>query len=542
MKRICLVLALLSLFSCSKQSRQTSDEGLLDQLSSVSPDSIAAHIEFLASDSLKGRLPGTPEFGVALEYVINQFKVLGLEPAGDNGTYLQSLTIRNSRIDRMNSSMQWNRRTLNADSDYYFIGNLKKEHTKVLDAEVVFAGYGVEAPELNYNNYAGLDVKGKVVLLVNGGPRNFPASERAHFSNFETKYQTAAEKGAIGVIMINPGQSPEANFANIISRNNKRGNFGVLGKDESVFGRRVFPESIQFVVAVDYNIMKSDQLSKAMENLDANSQAGGSFGTVSTSVQSIFSEFQSANAAAKLEGGDENLKSEYVVHTAHLDHVGIGEPVNGDSIYNGAHDNASGIASMLEIARLYTSVNPAPRRSILFVAVTAEEMGLLGSDYFSRYPTVPTEDIVANVNTDMPTLIAPLLSIEPLGAEHSSLMHDVKRAADDLDLEIMPDHMPEQVRFVRSDQYNFIKIGVPAVHIKYGLKTDDPDKDLSEKINDYTKNIYHHPSDEFNDLFDLNAGTVYVKLNFLVGYFVANDDQRPTWNADSFFKRFSDQD
>ena len=169
--------------------------------------------------------------------------------------------------------------------------------------------------------------------------------------------------------------------------------------------------------------------------------------------------------------------------------------------------------------------------------VTAEEMGLLGSAYFAQKPTVPKEQIVANVNTDMPTLIAPLLGIVPLGAEHSSIMSHVHKAAGRLGLEVMQDHMPQEVRFVRSDQYNFVLQGIPALHIKYGLKTSNPSFDLDAKIKDFTQNHYHKPSDELNDSFDFNAGKTYVQLNFLISYSIANDPVRPQWNEESIFSR-----
>ncbi|MBK7870865.1 MAG: M28 family peptidase [Saprospiraceae bacterium] len=224
------------------------------------------------------------------------------------------------------------------------------------------------------------------------------------------------------------------------------------------------------------------------------------------------------------------------MHTAHLDHVGVGRPIEGDSIYNGAHDNASGVASLLEIAKLYTQLKTnKPKRSVLFVMVTAEEMGLLGSLYFSNNPTVPKDKIVADVNTDMPTLIAPLLGVVPLGAEHSSLMENVKSAANQLGLEVMQDHMPQEVRFVRSDQYNFVLQGIPALHIKYGLKAKGSSEELDAKIKDFTQNHYHKPSDELNDSFNFEGGQTYVKLNFLISYLTASDPARPTWNKDSIF-------
>jgi Zn-dependent M28 family amino/carboxypeptidase len=217
--------------------------------------------------------------------------------------------------------------------------------------------------------------------------------------------------------------------------------------------------------------------------------------------------------------------------------VGVGTPVKGDSIYNGAHDNASGVASLLEIARTYKRLPAKPRRSILIVMVTAEEMGLLGSAYFAANPTVPKAQIVADVNTDMPTLIAPLLSVAPLGAEHSSLEKNVAFACKELGIEMQKDPMPEEVRFVRSDQYSFVLQGIPALHIKYGIKTADPAFDLVKFTKEWRDANYHKPSDEITNGFDFTAGRKYVQLNFLISYSIAQTTARPTWNKADFFEK-----
>jgi Zn-dependent M28 family amino/carboxypeptidase len=508
-------------------------EDLSQLLELVAGDSLSAHIKYLASDELKGRLPGTPEYGLAIDYVIGKFKEMEIEPAGEKGEYIQMLTIRNSRISEGNSFMEWNGKMLSANEDYYFIGNLNEVTSELPETEIVFAGYGINAP--NYDDFSLVDVENKVILVLIGSPESLQSSERAHFSNWETKYRTAADKGVVGILFINSNPSVDSTFAARANSASQRGVFGVTREDGEAFGRRAFPGKLRFSALLNSASMASKELNAAITDYKENKIVGQSIGSIRVKTESIFSEFQSANIVGKIEGSDNTLKKEYVIHTAHLDHVGIGKPVEGDSIYNGAHDNASGVASLLEIARLYQSLERKPKRSILFVRVTAEEMGLLGSDYFTTYPTVPIESIVANVNTDMPTLIAPLLSIEPLGAEHSTIMNEVKNAAEILSLEIMPDHMPDEVRFVRSDQYNFIKKGIPALHVKYGLKSTNPDEDLSKAIRNYTRNVYHKPSDEWNDLFDFEAGEVYVKCNFLISYFIANNAERPAWNTDSFF-------
>jgi Zn-dependent M28 family amino/carboxypeptidase len=252
---------------------------------------------------------------------------------------------------------------------------------------------------------------------------------------------------------------------------------------------------------------------------------------------STFNDITSYNVVGKITGSDKSLRNEYVVHTAHLDHVGIGRPIRGDSIYNGAHDNASGVASLLEIARLYKQLPAKPKRSILIVMVTAEEIGLLGSAYFAAHPTVPKSGIVANVNTDMPTLIAPLLSVAPLGAEHSSLESNVAFACSQLGIVMQKDPMPEEVRFIRSDQYSFVQQSIPALHIKYGTLTSDPAFDLVAFTKKWRDENYHRPSDEITNTFDFDAARKYVQLNFLISYSVAQTQKRPQWNEGDFFRK-----
>lgn len=537
---ICLSIILFT--SCRKETI-FSDENLAQFSESVTPEDIRHHIAVLADDSLKGRLPGTSEYDKAMAYVANKYKEFGLKPFGnkEGSTYYQTLTLRNSVVKNEQSFMILNDTdSLEVGIDYFYMGNANEVLTE-FSGELVIAGYGIQAPEYGFNDFENLDVKGKIVVIFLGAPSSLPASERAYFSNLTTKISTLDTLGAEGFLF---AMEPEGSsrFNGIYNSMKDQGYKSVLLPSGKASGISDFGTHLKFGGFFNWPTL-SKLTGITAEKWKNYNENGGALNQPSKAVQlegkviSKFKEFESANVIGLLEGGD--LKDEYIVHTAHLDHVGIGKPVDGDSIYNGAHDNASGISAMLEIARLYSKLPSKPKRSVLFAAVTAEEMGLLGSKYLAVNPPVEQQKIIANVNTDMPTLIAPLLSVEPLGAEQSSIMDLVERSTKQLHLKIDPDHAPEQVRFVRSDNINFVLEGIPALRMKAGLKTETSETGLDSLMKAFTEQHYHKPSDELNDaMFNFDAAKTYVRLQFMNSYFINVSEEKPTWNEDSFFKKF----
>jgi hypothetical protein len=349
----------------------------------------------------------------------------------------------------------------------------------------------------------------------------------------------AFEKGAIGVVIYNPQNRPSANPNPTLQSNTT-----INPEKTHAFGRG-FTGNLKIVVNAATPFMKrlfmnsGKNMHEILANIKAGKASSFEFGyTLSVGYTTTHNDFESYNVIGLIPGSDKILKSEYVVHSAHLDHVGIGRAVDGDSIYNGAHDNASGVASLLEIARVYKTSGATPKRSILILMVTAEERGLLGSSYFAANPTVPKTSIVADVNTDMPTVIAPLLSVVPLGAEHSSLMNNVKFAANYLGLEVEKDPEPNENRFVRSDQYSFVMNGIPALHIKYGTKTNIPGFDLTAFVKQWRAKYYHQAADGLEGgIFNFTAAKTYVQLNFLISYSVAQTTGRPKWNDGDLFAK-----
>jgi energy-converting hydrogenase Eha subunit E len=534
------LLLLGSLATLQATAQQTPiSKNIQEAMNRIDTNTIRSHIAYLADDRLKGRLPGTEGYQIAVDYVIDQYKKMGVAPSGDNGSYTQKLILRKSTVNNASAmaalkDMQGNVDSLVFGKDYLPAPHPMKAQAAT-EGKLVFVGYGVEIPN-TYSDYTGVDVKGKIVVLLNGAPDGLPSTLQAHFGNAGNKMTTAYEKGAIGVVSINLMARPSA-IANPVLQANVALNpekttaygRGFIGNLPLVLNGNKFLLSRLFINSGK----KLDQVLADIKN-----RKPSSFElpfTLGASYTTTHSDFESYNVVGLIPGSDKQLRKEYVVHSAHLDHVGISRPVNGDSLYNGAHDNASGVASLLEIARVYKSSGAKPKRSVLIVMVTGEEMGLIGSSYFAANPTVPKSSIVADVNTDMPTVIVPLLSIVPLGAEHSSLMGNVQFAAKHLGLDVEKDPEPAENRFVRSDQYSFVMNGIPALHIKYGNKSNIPGFDMVKFVKEWRAKYYHQAADDINGIFNFTAAKTYVQLNFLISYSIAQTAARPTWNPGDLF-------
>jgi hypothetical protein len=520
-------------------------------LAMVDSAEIKADIKYLADDKLLGRMPGTPGYQTAVNYVVARLRGLNVKPAGEKGTWLQTVRLRKATLVKGATATITTQQMVtlsNGDTLSNVIDDLAagKEITispdpesmaQNVNAPMAFAGYGISQPKLGYDDYAGLDVKGKVVLVVRGAPDEFSSSVKAHVANTSTILKAAAHHGAVGVIIGQADSTVRPVVAGV------RGVYSVMNDQGKVsVSRSFYSGQIKIFANVNYNVFRM-LVSKADKNVKdiallIKSGKPQSFAipvNITANYHSFYQDIVSYNVIGKIAGSDPKLKKQYVVHSAHLDHLGIGAPVQGDSIYNGAHDNASGVASLLGIAKVYAHMKVKPKRSILVVMVTGEEMGDLGSGYFANHPTVPVKSMVADVNTDMPTIIAPLLSITALGAEHSSLAKQVNQAATYLGINVEPDPEPTQARFTRSDQYSFVVNGIPALHVKYGNKTADGKNNLAEIVAPWRAKYYHKPQDDINGVFNFEAGKKYAQLNFLIGYLVAQDIKKPVWNAGDIF-------
>lgn len=524
--------------SITAQERISKDVASAMELASA--DILKANITYLADDKLLGRMPGTPGYQMAVDYVIDELKKNDVKPAGEKGTWLQTILMRKAAVTAnytASLTVDGTETNLVAGKDITLTPNPISKKSSV-DADLVFVGYGITATGLGYDDYNGINVKGKVVLVVRGAPQSFPSSDASHHQNSVTIQSNALAHGAVGVVLV----TATDNGRGLV---NVRSSTSMLDSKGKLVSSSTYPFPKMKVVGTFGSAICETIFKKADRNLKATVESlkkgePQSFSTafkLKASYESEYTDFLTFNVAGKIEGTDKKLKNEYVVHSAHLDHMGVGRPIEGDSIYNGAHDNASGVSSLLQITKIYQGLKEKPKRSILILMVTGEEMGLLGSSYFASKPTVSVKNIVANVNTDMPTIIAPLLSVAALGADHSTLVNPVNEAAKFLGLSVEPDPEPKENRFVRSDQYSFIKKGIPALHIKYGNKTADGKNNLNEFVATWRAKYYHKPQDDINGVFDFDAGRKYAQLNFLIGYLVANDVERPNWNPGDIFEK-----
>ncbi|CAN5569116.1 M20/M25/M40 family metallo-hydrolase [soil metagenome] len=517
------------------------DRDLEKTLTAVNPNDIKASMTFLADDLLEGRQPGTRGFALASKYIESRFISLGLQPGVDGKSYVQPVPFRKGVVNESSSSLtliaKGKTELLTLGKEFilspYFLTNVSE-----VTASLVFVGFGVSAPELKYDDYGKTDVRGKIVVYLNGAPANFPSNERAYFSS-AAKITDAVKRGAVGVISFSTPTDNRSSWEATVRRS-KQGSFkwiNVDGKpansnDELKAVAGFNPESAEKLFASSGKTLQS-----VYENAKANKPQSFQLNIeANIKVNTVHSFVQGSNLIGVLPGSDPKLKDEYIVYAAHLDHFGKGAPVKGDSIYNGAHDNASGVSILLGIAQAFMSHPVAPARSIIFAVVTGEEYGLLGSDYFINNPTVKADNIVANLSIDMPFFFHPILDIVPYGAQHSSLSTQVEKAAATLNLKISPDPFPEQVVFIRSDHYSFIRKGIPSLFIKSGFMTVPEDQtDRSKTDVGWRSTIYHTPQDDMSQPFDFNAAAMHVKVNFLIGHYLGYDPNRPTWNKGDFF-------
>jgi hypothetical protein len=533
---------------------------------SITPAAIEAHMRFLASDLMEGREAGTRGYDLAANYVAAQFRLFGLRPAGDaagstagaaSGTAASdpavaaASTASRSFFQQVPLQAHWlvkpgSRMTVRAGGHttrlaigkQFAVSSSPLHVSSKASASAVFAGYGIDAPAFTHNDYEGLDVKGKVVVVLTGYPASMPSEEGAHYGSGREKQRTAAAHGAVALVSVYTER-----FEKVSPWER---NVGVM---DSMSMSWIAPDGTPFVAAPEIQVaglmspadgaILFEGAPRSYAEVRAEAVKGAPKGfplavSVEVAQQSRHERRTSANVAAVLPGSDPKLREEHVVVLGHLDHEGIGAPVNGDRIYNGAMDNAAGIAGLLEAARALTR-GTAPRRSVLFLAVTAEEKGLIGSEYFARNPSVPVGNLVAAVNIDMPILTYDFADVIAFGANHSSLQELTAAAAARVGVTLSPDPMPDQALFTRSDHYRFVQQGIPSIFLSTGWNTPAGVGEGGKAFNTFLESHYHRPSDDLNLPIDYDAGAKFARVNLEILTGIANADARPRWNDGDFF-------
>jgi Zn-dependent M28 family amino/carboxypeptidase len=498
------------------------------------------YVKVLADDNMEGRETGSDGLRKAESYVVEQLIKAGAQPAGRDGFY-QEINFVSRQIIEKDSRLALIRdgaeEQLNLGDDAYFNTrvDLVSEEVK---APLVFVGYGLKIPENNYDDLAGLDVKGKIAVLMTGFPADIPTALAAHYQWPGERWKTFREAGALGVITIPNSASMDIPWSRL-SLNRDHPQMDLTDSE--------FNELVGEKVAITFNPERAEKIfrgsghnSKNLADLAAERKPLPRFQlpvSLKSRAHVRTQRVTSANVVAKLPGSDPTLRNEFVVLSAHIDHLGIGEPINGDRIYNGAMDNGSGCALLLDMA---ASLHLEKlRRSILLVFVTAEEKGLLGSKFFAGHPTVDPKSIVANFNVDMFLPIVPLTVLKVKGLAESDLGDRVTEVARSFNVRVLPDLQPLRNSFIRSDQYNFVRHGIPALNMEISFDPSSPEQKI---FKNWLTNHYHAPSDDISQPILLPSAALYEEIMRKILLSVANADARPQWKADSFFRRYAKDD
>jgi hypothetical protein len=497
---------------------------------------VEPHVRFLADSLLEGRDTASRGHEIAARYVAAQFAAFGLKPLLPSG-FLQSVPLQQTDVDEDATVVlhgPHGDRALALHKDFFVHPAMRGERMDIT-APLVFVGYGLALPALGYDDYAGIDVHGKIVVMLPGAPQALSGDERAVWNRLPNKERFAMAHGAAGIITVIPARVPLALSEERQYRQLDR--FAWLaagGEPHSLF--------LEQGAVVRLARPGAEALFEGASHAFADVQAAAAKGahgfdlgmTATIHVHFHRHRVQSPNVAAVLQGSDSSLRNEYVVYTAHLDHEGIGPPMDGDPIYHGALDNAGGVATILAVARAFAA-EPAPRRSIVFVAVTGEEKGLVGSDFFVNSGVVSADRIVADVNCDNFLWLGPLKDVFASGAQYSTLKQDVSAAAADLALTVSADPVPEQGILARSDHYSFLVHGVPSLSLINGVQSGDGSRSGTQLLTEWLRDVHHTPRDTIDQAIDWDAAVTCARLNFLIGKRVANAADRPAWIGHPFF-------
>jgi Zn-dependent M28 family amino/carboxypeptidase len=552
MKRLLLIAATIVL-SVAATTKIDMPAAVSAAMKLFSADAIAAHDKFLSSDLLEGRGPGTRGDALAEEYMATEFQSFGLKPGGENGTFFQNVPLVGVSLDPAKTSVSFTRDGVSLVGplkylDEYVASDGSQNTSSTLDSDVIFVGHGVVAPEYRWDDYKGLDVRGKtLVMLVDDPPANasepdlFKGKTRTYYGRWTYKYEIGAAKGAQAVILIHTNDA--AGYAWTVVRNS-------WGAEKSFLRLKPDQPALHLESWITESVATA-LFRAAGQDLAALTQAASSrdFRPVPLNVKltgnvtSTLRPFNSRNVIARLDGSDPVLRNEAILYSAHHDHLGIGNPdANGDRIYNGAIDNASGSALLLEMARVWANTTQTPKRSVIFNSVAAEEQGLIGSQFYGENPTIPAGRIALAINYDSVYEFGRVGSVQMLGIERTTFEPAAQRITNALDLKIVPDQSPEQGSYYRSDHFSFGKVGIPAFSISQGNDLLGKPADLGKKLrDDYRSNHYHQPSDQFDPSWDWSSAVQMGQLGFWFGWDAANSPDKPNWKPGDEFRAARDR-
>jgi Zn-dependent M28 family amino/carboxypeptidase len=549
MKISCFLLATFFSAAASVLGSDELSNRLQPALEAITPDGLLAHIKVLASDEFEGRAPGSKGEELTVKYITDQFKKIGLKPGNPDGTYTQEVPLAGIKSEPQMSFVTRDKTMdLKFPDDFVASSARLQPEIKIDKSDLIFVGYGAVAPEYGWDDYKNVDVKGKTLLMLIGDPpipdpkapsklddKIFKGKAMTYYGRWTYKYEIAAKKGAAAAIIIHETE-PAAYPWQVVRSSWSKENFELDNPNKNMeaiparswitldVAKKLLTDSGQ-----DFDALKKSAITKNFRPVVLKAKAN-------IDIKQQVRAFKSHNVIGKLEGSDPKLNGEYVIYTAHWDHLGRHPEMQGDQIFNGAIDNASGVASIIEIAGAFMKINPPPKRSVLFMATTAEEAGLLGAKYYAEHPLYPLEKTLADINLDSMNVWGKAHDIEDLSLGFSTLDDLLAAAAKQQGRTAIPDSRPDKGKIYRADNFEFSKVGLPSLYVGKGEHLLSRPETAPLKSDEYDSTDYHQVTDEVNPDWDLSGAVQDVQLVFEVGYEVANGDKFPEWKPGNEFK------
>jgi len=536
--------SVLSLLACSLLLVSCNRSPANKAADSINKDSLLRHIETLSSDEFQGRATGTAGEQMSVDYLVNELKAMGAEPAGNNGTYIQEFPLLGQTTSNAQMSISTDGRTpfnIEYFDEFMAWPANQAEEVEVRNAELVYVGYGIQAPEENWDDFKGVDVEGKILVFKNNDPAYdddlFGGTTRLYYGRYDYKYEKAKELGALGAIIIHTDETAGYGW-NVVSgawsgeRFYLKSGNGDFVSDTELNGWITEPTSRLLFEEAGLSF---DDLFEAADSPDFEPVELSGV-RMNVSMDADYREINGQNVLAEVKGNDPELNDEYLLLTAHFDHLGVTTPIKGDSVNNGASDNAAGVSALLEMMEAYQSVQPLLKRSVLAVIVSAEEVGLLGSQYWAENPTVDPGKVTANINLDGMNVYGETRDVVVVGYGRTSLSDLLEEEAEKQGRTVKPDPYPERGYFYRSDHFNMAKVGIPAIFPNPGTEYIGKGENFLALRDSVADANYHTVSDEINEFWDLNGAEIDTRLFFLTGFRALNAEELQTWKRGDEFE------